>query len=333
MKLDHCLKQAIRLTAVLCALHATAPALAHHSQSSYDLSKTVSVEGTVYRLDYKNPHMYLIVQVTKPDGSTYLQQFEGLAVTQAVADGFDRTAFVPGSHIVVRANPNQHGPGRTMRGLDAITADGHIQPMYRKNAKQPNLVPATTLAGKWTPSLDETNRAFGALARWKFTPYGTGEALPGACYVEPIPFVAILDELRSIEMNDDTIVFHFNNSGDAADRVVHMDQQAHPADATPSRFGHSIGHFEGKTLVIDTVAYAVDESGISAGHPSGPHKHTIERLSLEPDGKHLRWDVTVIDPDSLVEPGHFSQLWEHRPDLEFTTVPCEKSVSDRYLED
>jgi hypothetical protein len=41
-----------------------------------------------------------------------------------------------------------------------------------------------------------------------------------------------------------------------AERIVHLDQGSHPADGPRSSFGHSIGHFEGDTLVIDSVNYS-----------------------------------------------------------------------------
>lgn len=326
-----------RLYATILALAITAlscmSAFAHHSQSAYDTSKVVIVDGTVTRLDWKNPHMYLYVETLDAEGNKHVQQFEGLAVTQAVADGFDRDALSVGTHVLVRANPNRGGLYKNARALDITTDDGRVQPVYERNARELKLVPADGLAGKWAPSLAETGRAFGASAAWKYTASGGNGILVAACEVEPIPFVAILDELRTIEVNKDTVIFHFDNSGDKADRIVHLNQAQHPAGITPSLFGHSIGHFEGSTLVIDTVAYAPHNSGLAGGHPSSPGKHTIERLTLKPDRTQLTWELTMEDPENLVEPALFSMLWDHRPDLDFQTVPCEKEVSDRYLED
>ncbi len=75
----------------------------------------------------------------------------------------------------------------------------------------------------------------------------------GLCYVEPVPFLAILDELRTIEVGKDEIVMNFDNTGDHVDRIIHMTAK-HPADVQPSHQGHSIGRWEGDTLVIDTIA-------------------------------------------------------------------------------
>ena len=63
-------------------------------------------------------------------------------------------------------------------------------------------------------------------------------------------------------------------------RTVHMDLDAHPDDIAPSRAGHSIGRWDGDTLVVDTVGF---EPGSLAG--SVPHSsalHIVERFTLNP---------------------------------------------------
>ena len=49
---------------------------------------------------------------------------------------------------------------------------------------------------------------------------------------------------------------------------------------TPSLMGHSIGRWEGDTMVIDTVAFTPHRFGVLT-FPSGPNKHLVERLSSE----------------------------------------------------
>src|SRR5690606_19117402 len=97
---------------------------------------------------------------------------------------------------------------------------------------------------------------FGAVRNeWKLTSAASEAQLVGACDIEPIPFIATINELRSIEVSASSVKFHFDNSGDVAVREVRLDQKQHPAKVTPSLFGHSIGWWEGGTLVIDTVGY------------------------------------------------------------------------------
>jgi hypothetical protein len=328
-------QQALPLAVPFCALLAVAPAFAHHSQAAFDSSREIVIEGTISRLDWTNPHIYLIVETADEKGGKRLQQVEGLAVTQARVDGLDRNALKPGTHVLVRANPNRHGADRTVRGLDVVTiADGKVHPMYRRDGAALQLKPANSIAGKWAPSLAETGKVFGVVrGAWQLTPAAQAAELVGACEIEPIPFVAAINEFRTIEVGATRVKFRFDNSGDRAVREVHLDQKQHPANVKPSLFGHSIGHWEGETLVIDTVGYKPHVSGVFSGIPGGARKHTVERVSLTPDHLHLRYQVTMEDPEYLAAPATLDMLWDHRPDLDFDKVSCDKAVSDRYLAD
>ncbi len=330
-----------RLTAVIPALAATAlssaPASAHHSQSMFDMSQEIVIEGTVARFDWVNPHMYLIVETEGPNGEPALVEGEGLAITQALVDGLDQEALQPGTPVVMRANPNRGGWGKQVRILDVTTEDGEIHPFYAASTEDRTLTPAESLEGRWAPSRQALGAAFGAMARWPVTPEGRAAqaelAADGLCYVEPVPFLSVLDEMREIEIGEDEVVMHFDNSGDHVVRTIHMDTD-HPADVQPSRHGHAIGWWEGDTLVIDTIAFEPDPSGLGGNVPSSPGKHTVERLTLTEDRTRLRYQITVEDPVYLTEPATLTQQWDHRPNLPFSppAEACDPEVAERYLD-
>ena len=240
-----------------------------------------------------------------------------------------------GAHVVVRANPNRAGPGKTVRLLDVTTDDGEIHPFYAANKRTRTLTPADSLQGNWAPSRQSMEAAWGVIARWPITPEGRKiqkEAkADGLCYVEPTPFLATLDEVRSIDVDKDKVVIHFDNSGDNAVRTVRLNSK-HPADVKPSRFGDPIGWWEGDTLVIDTVAFAPNPSGLFVNIPSSAGKHTIERLTLTDDHLRLRYETTVEDPEYLAKPASFTMLWDHRPDLQLhpSGETCDPKVARKY---
>jgi hypothetical protein len=314
-----------------------APAIAHHSQAMFDTSQEILIEGTVARFDWVNPHMYLIVETQGPDGEPALVEGEGLGITQALVDGLDREALQPGTPVVMRANPNRGGWGKQVRILDVTTEDGEIHPFYTANSRTLRLTPADNLGGRWAPARQALGAAFGAMARWPVTPDGRAAQAQliadGLCYVEPTPFLSILDEMREIEIGEDLVLLRFDNTGDHVTRTVHMNTE-HPAGVQPSRQGHSIGWWEGDTLVIDTIAFAPDPSGIAGNVPSSAAKHTVERLTLTENRTRLRYEVTVDDPVYLSEPAALTQQWDHRPDLEFSPASeaCDDEVAARYRE-
>ncbi|HVY64700.1 MAG TPA: DUF6152 family protein [Gammaproteobacteria bacterium] len=317
-------------TALLCA-----PALAHHSQAMFDTSKELVLKGTVARFDWVNPHMYLVINTTDPDGKPVQIEGEGLGITQALVDGLNRDALKPGTPIVMRANPNRGGFGKQVRILDVTTEDGEIHPFYAANTRTRALTPAKSLEGHWAPNRAALGAGFGAMARFPLTPEARAAqsklAADGLCYVEPVPFLAVLDELRTIEIKKDEVVINFDNTGDRVDRVIHMNAQ-HPANVQPSRHGHSIGRWDGETLVIDTIGYEPNPSGLGANTPSSAQKHTVERLSLIPDHTRLRYEITVEDPVYLTAPATLTQQWDHRPDLEFSQDEgkCDPNDAARY---
>jgi hypothetical protein len=323
------------LGVLAAALPFCTPAFAHHSQAMFDTSKEILIEGTVARFDWKNPHMYLIVKTTGPDGKPALVEGEGLAITQALVDGLDRDALMPGTPVVMRANPNRGGWGKQVRILDVTTQDGEIHPFYAANTRNRTLTPATSIEGKWAPSRAALGAGFGAMASWPVTAEARAAqatlAADGLCFVEPVPFLAVLDELREIKLGKDEVVLHFENSGDNVIRTIHMNAK-HPADVKPSRHGHSIGWWEGDTLVIDTIAYEPNASGLGGNVPSSADKHTVERLTLTKDRLRLRYEITVDDPVYLQKPASLTQQWDHRPDLNFSppSQACDDEDAARY---
>ncbi len=327
-----------RLPTALYALAITpfaAPAFAHHSQSMFDTSKEILVEGKVARFDWVNPHMYLVVETTGPDGKPALVEGEGVGITQALVDGLNRDALKPGTPVVMRANPNRGGWGKQVRIMDVTTQDGEVHPFYAANTRTRVLTPAAGLEGHWAPSRAALGAGFGAMARWPVTPEGRAAqaqlVADGLCYVEPVPVLTVLDELRTIEVGEDAVVMRFDNTGDRVVRTIHMGVE-HPANVQPSLHGHSVGRWEGDTLVIDTIGYEPNPSGLGMNVPSGPAKHTVERLTLTPDRVRLRYEVTIEDPAYLTGPGTLAQQWDHRPDLEFSqdTGACDPEVARRY---
>jgi hypothetical protein len=329
----------IRLTAVTPLLAATSllwvPASAHHSQSMFDTSKEILVEGKVARFDWVNPHMYLVVETIGPDGKPALVEGEGVGITQALVDGLDRDALEPGTPVVMRANPNRGGWGKQVRIMDVTTQDGEVHPFYAANTRTRVLTPAESLEGKWAPSRAALGAGFGAMARWPVTPEGRAAQAQliadGLCYVEPVPFLAVLDELRTIELGEDAVVMQFDNTGDRVTRTIHMGVE-HPANLQPSLHGHSIGRWDGDTLVIDTIGYEPNPSGNGMNVPSGAGKHTVERLTLTAERTRLRYEFTVEDPAYLSGPATLTQQWDHRPDLDFSqdTGACDPEVARRY---
>jgi hypothetical protein len=66
-------------------------------------------------------------------------------------------------------------------------------------------------------------------------------------------------------------------------RQVFMDGRQHPAELDPTWWGHSIGRWDGDTLVIDTVGFNGKSWFDNKGHPHTERLHTIERWTRPGD--------------------------------------------------
>lgn len=77
-------------------------------------------------------------------------------------------------------------------------------------------------------------------------------------------------------------------------RVIHMNMDEHPAAIEPSATGHSIGHWEGDVLVVDTIGF--EEGWIFPPTAISPQGHIVERYSLDPATFALKREYEATDP-------------------------------------
>jgi len=84
-------------------------------------------------------------------------------------------------------------------------------------------------------------------------------------------------------------------------RQIFVDGRKHPEDPDPTWFGHSIGWWEGDTLVIDTVGFNDKFWMDHRGHPHTEQLHIIERWTRKDLG-HLENKVTIDDPGAYSKP-------------------------------
>jgi hypothetical protein len=155
------------------------------------------------------------------------------------------------------------------------------------------------------------------------------QASQAECAPWPAPVLMGLPALRTIDIRPEAVTLRFDWMG--AERTVHMNLKEHPANLLPSLEGHSIGRWEGETLVIDTVGFAPHREGAGFGIPSGERKHLTERLTLTEDRTSITYEFTVEDPLSLIEPVTLSIQWSYRPDLEPSGQQCDPEIATRFL--
>jgi hypothetical protein len=112
-------------------------------------------------------------------------------------------------------------------------------------------------------------------------------------------------------------------------REIHMGASSHPDYVNPSYFGHSIGHWEGDTLVVDTIGFNERFWIHREGYPHTESLHLIERIS-RPKMDTLRYEVTLDDPVAYTAP--WSTVWTKTwdPGVEFIEYFCQDNNIDQF---
>ncbi len=98
--------------------------------------------------------------------------------------------------------------------------------------------------------------------------------------------------INRITQNKDTIVLEYGQFG--LKRTIYTNLKEHPQNIKQSRPGHSIGHWEGDTLVVDTVGFL--PGFLNTPVRSSDKLHVVERFSLDPNKMALTRSYVAEDP-------------------------------------
>jgi hypothetical protein len=353
------MSRARSIFAAACLL-AAAPAVAHHSPAAFDMSRQVTIVGTVASFEWANPHAYLSLR-DDADGRTW--RLELLSPANLRQYGWTEATLAKGDHVTVMASPSRTAD-RTTGYLQSIEKAGSVlyanprpgggapqstagapggSPQNAGGTRQPGGAPAPraqSLAGTWAtlpgPALPQLlNDAFklpttprGAAAISSFTDAAGNPSRD--CVPYSVPLYMILPVFRRIEIAGDAIVIRGEEGG--IDRTVHTNRSTH-AGGVVSLLGDSIGHFEGDALVVDTALFAEHGMGNAAGLPGSTRKHLAERFELTPDRGALTYTFTLEDPEYLTAPVQGTARWAYRPDVTFAPIACDLENARRFLQD
>jgi hypothetical protein len=111
---------------------------------------------------------------------------------------------------------------------------------------------------------------------------------------QPLYFVQTRKEVVMIYSNDQQV------------RHVYLDVP-HSPNVTPSWYGESVGHYEGDTLVVDTIGLNDKTFVDNFRTPHTEKLHVVERFKLVDSGRAMRVDITFDDPDAFNAPWSVTQ--------------------------
>ena len=313
----------------------------HHSTGGfYDTGTTIEVTGAVTEVFWRNPHVGLTLEVTNASGETELWEIEGGAWNTVQRRGITPDTVAIGDEVRVAGAPGTRGVKAVWAthmqipdGIEFTLSDRPYPPRWAEASPAPEISASTVAAAAenangifrvWSPS-----RGFGGGFR---PPAPTAEAQalkdqwdqavddPGLRCEAPGMPNAILNPypVQFIDEGDRIRLLIEEWDGN---RVIYLDPATTPLDPPVDRLGHSVGRWEGNTLVveIDHVSWPYLDA---QGTPMSDDVTMVERFTLSDDESSMEYEVTVTDPVYLTAPAAWRRSYTWNPGTEVKPFDC-----------
>lgn len=214
---------------------------------------------------------------------------------------------------------------------------------FAQNAASQPADPKTDISGLWLvhdPGSGDWSAFFDNVPKPEITPsivkmneednarvaagnvVNTGGRGGGNCPAGNLPMMmASSPPLNIVQSRDEILI----GTEGARGRIIYMDGRGHPDPSTPgytaSGTGHSIGHWEGNTLVVDTIGFPAKVCDtrwpvmrVPGGGRVKDTTHLTEQIKLVSGGKQLSITFTWEDPTIYVKPHTYSYLYDIVPE-------------------
>ena len=332
-------KTLIRAVLVIGLTLAARPTLAHHSFAPhFDASKPVSIAGTVTEFEGKNPHSYLHVSAVDENGRTREYVCESHGVTQLSRAGLTPALLKAGTKVRLSGSLSRHSP--YMCFFDHVEfADGHIVNVNSPAGVRTELPKRSDIFGTWLLAPAPGRSTGGPQPMMQLlTPAGQKAVAAYDPFKDDPTFRCDPVAIRRVWGAPATPLEVVRDKGDVVlhhewmdvRRVVHMNAKDHAKASPRSSLGHSIGHMEGDTLVIETANYSAGVLNQYVEQPGQPTKGllhsaaltTVERIHLDAARQRLVVDIDLADPDFFTQPFPRATMEYAPSDLKIEPFNC-----------
>lgn len=305
-------------------------ASAHHSRAEFS-SGVEELRGELVEVRWINPHAGLMLKVVGTDGDEQLWRVETFNGPRAlVRVGVTAELFTPGEVVTIAGRKSTFRPYYLL-GTSVLRADGTEVLIGEDGQRWPQrAVIGLGLTGTQAVSEGRLRAAAqenkGIFRVWSVSDRSTIESLPftnGAIAArvnwdpaaEPIarceqPGMPVtMRSITPIEFVDegDTILLRAQYFDTI--RRIHLNQSAAElARAAASPLGNSVGHWEGRTLVVETTRINYPRFDTS-GTPQSADVMILEKFALSEDQSRLDFHMTITDPSTFREPAMFGRYY------------------------
>lgn len=303
----------VRLFPACALLALSAPGFAHHSFAPhFDSSKPVSITGVVVEFEQRNPHAYLHIRSQGTNGDSRTYRCESFGITQLERNGIAREMLAVGTLLTVDGVAHRRDPA--MCFFDTVhLPDGRVLDVGAPGRQRaPKVAQRDSIYGTWLLAPSGWRSSSQPNSRLGLTPaaieailaydplqddptYRCEPVAPRRVWFAP-------GTPLSITREENTILLRFEWMDVA--REVHLDISEHSDDGEKTVLGHSIGRFEGDTLVIETANFSAGVLRQYVEQPDGTYRGLLhsdaltvtERIWFHPRTNSIRVVVDQEDP-------------------------------------
>ena len=330
------LSSAVRGLLYVCVgVLSSAGAAAHHSVSPYDRGSMQEIEGEITSITWRNPHIFLTLNVKDESGQTIEWNIEGDSANAAARRGYTRDTLSIGDNIRIAGWPSTRGRREIFMinilhdGVEAVL--GALDAPLRWTNSSDSLRPA--VAGEelgrsifrvWAPG-----GLYRPRAEIRYTPVAQAARDAWDPLTDMLALRCIPPGMPNANMNPYPI--GFTDEGDRirldieeweSTRYIDMVSEEIPEGPPVGRLGYSIGRWIGDTLVIETARidfeYLDDE-----GTPMSDEARIVEQYTVNEDGSRLGYTIAVTDPINLIGPAVWDAHWTYDPGTVIRPFECE----------
>ena len=325
------------LLGVLLAATVTGVAAHHASSGLYDNQTIGEIEGEVSSIFWRNPHVRISITRAGENGQEEEWDIEFGSVNTLERIGVSRDLVQVGDRIAVSGSLGRNG--RQAMFAELITfPDGEqlvlqarglerrygITESAIRSARNVDAELRADIFRVWIPS-DRPQTGAGT-TQYPLT--DVGRALKAEWDPAADPALRCIPPGIPTAM-DNPYPIEFRNQGDTITllleewdgiRTIHMNDASSGEQAQP-RMGHSVGRWDGDTLIVDTTDIGwryVDDLGT----PQSEDAVIAERITLSPDGTSLAWEARITDPVNFTEPVVMEGVWIWVPGHEIKPFDC-----------
>jgi hypothetical protein len=314
---------------------------AHHSFAPhFDINKPVSISGKVTQFEARNPHSYLHIAAIDENGRTQEYVCESHGFTQLKRNGITPRMLKVGTEVRITGSQSRNDIHRCFF-TDVYFADGRsLNVNGRPDAQGARpaqvrrdifgtwlLAPMPNRSTSGPQPMIESMTAAGKAAVASYNPFKDDPVF--RC--DPVAVRRVWGAPGtplSITREKDRMILRHEWMD--VKRIVTLNQREHPKSRLRTSLGHSIGHFEGDTLVIETGNYAAGVLNQYVEQPGQPTRGllhsaaltTVERLHVDVARQRLVVEFNLKDPEYFTRDFDRSTLEFAPSDLKLERFNC-----------